>query len=45
MAAYFAKRIYEGKLDYKAVVTKYTEYKEDIDFILVAEGYAHLIVE
>lgn len=45
MAAYFAKRIIAGKLDYAIVVSKYPEYKEDIDLILIADGHGHLIVE
>lgn len=44
MAAYFAMRIEGGYLDYTAVVTKYPQYKTDIDLILVADGYGHLIV-
>lgn len=44
MAVYLAQRIMEGKLDYKAVVTKYPQYKNDIDSILVAEGRQDLIV-
>lgn len=34
MAAYLARQIKEGKLDYDAVVTKYPQYKEEIDRIL-----------
>jgi hypothetical protein len=45
MAAYLAMRIEEGKLDYKAVVTKYPQFKSDIDAILVADGKQDLIVE
>lgn len=44
MAVYFASRIEKGKLDYKAVVAKYPQYKDDIDEILVADGYENLIV-
>ena len=44
MAAYFAMRIEAGKLDYVAVVTKYPQFKLDIDAILVADGYQDLIV-
>ena len=44
MAAYFAMRIMDGKLDYKAVVTKYPQFKEDIELILVAEGEQDLII-
>lgn len=39
MAAYFAMRIESGKLNYNTVTEKYPEYKEDIDFILTADGY------
>jgi hypothetical protein len=45
MAAYFALRIEKGALDYTAVVTKYPQYKSDIDEILVNDGFHHLIVE
>lgn len=34
MAAYLAKRIRQGKLDYDAVVQRYPQYKEEIDQIL-----------
>lgn len=39
MAGYLAERIKRGKLNYNAVVVKYPEYKEDIEFILAADGY------
>lgn len=39
MAAYLAHRIEAGKLDYKAVTAKYPQFKEDIDTILVGDGY------
>lgn len=45
MNAYFAMRIMDGALDYKIVVTKYPERKEEIDFILIAEGRHDLIKE
>jgi hypothetical protein len=45
MAAYFSMRIMDGALDYTAVVTKYPQFKTDIDAILVAEGKQDLIVE
>jgi hypothetical protein len=45
MAAYLAMRIELGKLDYSAVVARYPQFKEDIDTILVADGFQHLIVE
>ena len=43
MAAYFANQILKGKLDYALVVSRYPEYKEDIDTILIAEGKQDLI--
>lgn len=41
MAAYLAKRIEDGKLVYKTIVTskRYARFKDDIDEILVADGY------
>lgn len=44
MAAYFAKRIMADKLKYSDVINKYPEYKEDIDLILISDGFAHLII-
>ena len=44
MAAYFAMRIESGHLDYTSVVTKYPQFKTDIDAILIADGYQSLIV-
>jgi len=46
MAAYFALGIEEDRLDYVAVVTnpRYTIFKEDIDSILVADGFQDKIV-
>lgn len=44
MAAYFAMRIEKGKLNYADVVGRYPQYKDDIDLILTADGYAELIV-
>lgn len=43
MAAYFAMRIEDAKLDYLAVITKYPQFKNDIDAILVADGKQDLI--
>lgn len=37
MAAYLAKRIRLGKLDYDAVIARYPQYKEKIDRILAEE--------
>ncbi|MDD5935545.1 MAG: hypothetical protein PUC65_08320 [Clostridiales bacterium] len=45
MAGYLAMRIEKGKLDYTAVVTKYPQFKADIDEILINDGYADLITE
>jgi hypothetical protein len=45
MAAYFANQIIKRKLNYTQVVNKYPQFKEDIDLILIAEGYGDLIVE
>lgn len=44
MAGYLAMRIKKGALDYKAVVTKYPQFKNDIDEILINDGYQHLII-
>jgi len=44
MAVYFAMRIKKGALDYLAVVTKYPQFKSDIDAILIADGFQDLIV-
>lgn len=43
MAGYLSMRIIKGMLSYADVVTKYPEYKEEIDFILKAEGKGYLI--
>ena len=43
MAGYLAMRIIKGMLTYKEVVTRYPEFKEEIDFILKAEGKGDLI--
>ena len=45
MAGYLAMRIEAGKLDYLAVVTRYPQFKADIDIILVNDGFQDLIVE
>ena len=44
MAGYLSMRIIKGMLSYKEVVTRYPEYKDEIDFILNAEGKGDLIV-
>jgi hypothetical protein len=45
MAAYLARGIMEGRLNYSAVfsISLYTKYKADVDAILVAEGRQELI--
>lgn len=45
MAAYLAMRIMDNKLDYNVITTGYPQFKEDIDLILMADGYEHLIVK
>lgn len=44
MAGYLAMRIEAGKLDYLAVVTRYPQFKAEIDTILVNDGFQDLIV-
>ena len=44
MPGYFCMRIEGGYLDYLAVVTRYPQFKKDIDIILIEEGYENLIV-
>ena len=44
MAGYLAMRIIKRMLNYKEVIIRYPEYKEEIDFILKAEGKGDLIV-
>lgn len=44
MEAYLAMRIEQGKLDYVAVTTKFLQYKDSIDEILIADGKQELIV-
>ena len=43
MAPYLAMQILKGKLTYEKVMTKYSQYKEDIDTILIGEGKDDLI--
>ena len=45
MVGYSAMRIEAGKLDYTAVVTRYPQFKTDIDTILINDGFQDLIVE
>ena len=44
MAGYLAMRIEAGKLDYTAVITRYPQFKTDIDTILVNDDFRDLIV-
>ena len=43
MALYLAGRIEKGKLRYAAVVEKYPQFKDEIDEILIADGFENLI--
>lgn len=45
MQNYFASRIKLGKLDYLAVVTRYPQFKDGIDTILVNDGFQDLIAD
>lgn len=45
MAAYLALQILKGKLSYEKVLSKYPQYKDDIDTILIAEGREDLITQ
>lgn len=47
MAAYLALGIEEGRLDYVAVMTnpRLSQFKTDVDLILIADGFQNLIVE
>lgn len=45
MAAYFALRIMKRKLSYSNVISKFSQYKDEIDEILIAEGKEDLIEE
>lgn len=46
MALYLAQGIEEDRLDYLAVFSKprYLPLKDDVDAMLVADGFQHLIV-
>ena len=46
MAIYFSEGIEEGRLSYLAVfsIPKYTQFKESVDAMLVADGFQDLIV-
>lgn len=39
MAKYLAGQILLGKLDYNTVVTKWPQYKEEIDAFLASRGW------
>lgn len=43
LGTYFASRIMKKALRYEDVINKYTQFKNDIDIILVNEGYEYLI--
>lgn len=43
MAGYLAMRIEAGKLEYTAVVSRYPQFKADIDTILINDGFQDLI--
>lgn len=45
MVAYLAMRIIDGALDYKSVIKKFPQYKDEIDTILILEGKQDLIQE
>lgn len=45
MGDYLGYRISIGKLDYTEVVTKYPQYKVDIDSYLTERGQEKLIVQ
>lgn len=43
MAVYLANQILKGRLDYHLVISRYVEFKEDIDSILISEGKQEII--
>lgn len=43
MAVYLANQILKGRLDYTLVISRYAEFKDDIDSILNSEGKQELI--
>lgn len=45
MAGYLAMRIEAGKLNYTVVITRYPQFKADIDTILVNDGFQDLIAD
>ena len=38
MGKYLAERIFKGKLEYNAVIIKYPQFKEEIDYWIAAWG-------
>lgn len=44
MEGYLAMRIEKGALDYFTVITKYPQFKIDIDVRLINDGYQDLII-
>lgn len=40
MVKYFIMRLEDKKINYNRVVKKYPQYKDEIDSILSADGYA-----
>lgn len=43
MGEYLAMRIMQGHLNYKQVVSKFLQFKDEIDNILIDKGMEHLI--
>lgn len=43
LGSYFANRIIKKALSYDDVINKYPQFKDDIDVILINEGYEYLI--
>ena len=43
LGTYFASRIIKKALSYDDVINKYPQFKDDIDTVLVTEGYEYLI--
>lgn len=44
LSRYLALQIRKGQADYIVVIDRYPQYKNEVDEILVSEGYEHLIV-
>lgn len=45
MVAYLAMQILKGKLSYKQCISRFPQYKEEIDVIIRDQGREDLIVE